>query len=235
MRGISGRGVRVKLPIYSTADIVEGALIMPGVTADTNVGMFIQASGAAADSIGVLTHLHDHSEAGSSAASGATWVYGMVELHDCYAPLKVFYDQTDDADVASTSGTTVTITSLDADIDSTWLYAVSGTGANLLAFCVSTASGSAVTKTATGWDSTTDVIKILRLGHQLAKLDSTASKFGTDAADGTLTCVVLENHVVYNGKDEILDPTKHDNLTLPAHAQFYSIVIPRNTFGHTTE
>lgn len=208
---------------------------MPGVTADQDIGMYIQASGAGADAVGCLTALHDHSVAGSSAVAGTGWVFVDVELFDRYAPVWIEYDQTDTAAVASTSGTTVTITSLTADIDTTWLYATSGTGSGKLAYLVSTASGSGVSKTATGWDSTTTVIKILRLGNQLVKFNSDASKIGSDAGDGSWTVHVLENWFEALGHPlQMLNPTKHDNLSL-TNPRFYSKILVRNTAGHTTE
>lgn len=237
MRQASGRDpVVIKVPIYGAgADIQQGALIMPGVTADTNIGMGILATGAAADAVGALVALHDYSVVGDSLVAGTNWVYGEVELFDQYSPVWVEYDQADTLAVASTSSTTVTITSLTADIDTSWLYAVSGTGIGKLAYLVSTASGSGVSKTATGWDSTTTCIKILRVFHQLAKLNSTATKIGTDAADGSWTVCILENWFQADGIPlQLLDPTKHDNLTL-SNPRFFAKLLVRNTAGHTTE
>ncbi len=237
MRQLSGRDpVTIEVPIYGgAADIAQGALIMPGVTAGTDLGLAITASGAAADSIGALVALHDYSVVGDSSVLGTSWVYGRVELNDQYTPFNVEYDQSDTAAVASTAGTTVTITSLEDNIDTSWLYAVSGTGAGKLAFLTASASGSATSKTATGWDSTTTVIKILRIFHQLAKLNTAATKIGTDAAAGSWTVCILENMFEANGYPlQRLDPTKHDNLTL-ANPRFYANLLVRNTAGHTTE
>lgn len=235
MIAASGRDpVIIKVPILATASINQGAVLMPGVTADTNLGLAILGTGAIADAIGLLRAPYTYSATNTSNIGGTQYVFVEAELLDQYQPIEVEYDQTDTLAVASTSGTTVTITSLDADIDGTWLYAVSGTGAGELAYCVSTASGSAVTKTATGWDSTTTCIKIMKLFHQLAKINATADMIGTDAADGSWTVAILENWVEYNGKKEQLDPTKHDNVTF-TNPKFYSKLLVRNTIGHTTE
>lgn len=224
----------VKLPIYTGADIAKGALIMPGVTADQDISFFILGATAAADAVGTLCDKYVYATLGSSAIAGTSYVLREVEISDQYRFIEAEYDTTDTLAVASTSGTTVTITSLTQDIDGSWLYAVSGTGAGTLAYCVSTASGSAVTKTATGWDSTTTCIKIMRLGHQLVKLNSAGTKIGTDAADGSWTVVVLENWIERNGTKVLLDPTKHDNIS-DTNAKFYSTLLVRNTAGHTTE
>lgn len=236
MISASGRDpVIVKVPIFATSGVInQGALVMPGVTADTDLGLCIIAASAAADSIGTLRSKYTYSSTNVSNLLGTQWVEVDVELCDQYQPMEVEYDQTDTAAVASTSGTTVTITSLEDNIDLSWLYAVSGTGAGKLAFLTASASGSATSKSATGWDSTTTVIKILRFGHQLVKLNSTADKIGTDAAAGSWTVAVLENWIEYNGIKERLNPTKHDNVTF-TNPRFYSKLFVRNTFGHTID
>lgn len=226
--------VIVKLPIYTAADIAQGALIMPGVTADTDLGLCIVGSGAVADAIGALRAPYDFSEEASSLVAGTAWKYREVELFDQYRLIEVEYDKSDTAAVASTSGTTVTITSLEDNIDTSWLYAVSGTGIGKLAFLTASASGSATSKTATAWDSTTTVIKILRVGHQLAKLNTAGTMIGTDAAAGSWTVAVLENYMDFNGERFLLDPTKHDNGVYSG-ARFFAKLLVRNTIGHTTE
>lgn len=232
----SGRDpVVVKMPILATADINLGAAMMPGVTADQDLGFIIKLTGAGADAVGTLRNKYAYSATNTSNIGGSQYVFVEVELFDQYQPVEIEYDQTDTLAVASTSGTTITITSLTADIDGSWLYAVSGTGAGKLAYLVSTASGSAVSKTATGWDSTTVCIKILKIGHQLVKINTAADKIGTDAADGSWTVVVLENWVDAPGHEKRqLDPTRHDNVTF-TNPRFYSKILVRNTIGHTTE
>lgn len=237
MRQASGRDpVIIKVPIYGAgADISQGALIMLGATADTDLGLAIKGASAATNSIGCLVGLHDYSVVGDSLVAGTSWVYADVELNDQYTPLWVEYDKTDTMAVASTSGTTVTVTSLEDNIDTSWLYAVSGTGAGKLAFLTASASGSATSKTATSWDSTTTLIKILRFGHGLAKLNTAATAIGTDAAAGSWTVCVLETYFQADGYPlQLLDPTKHDNLTL-TNARFFAKLVARDTAGHTID
>lgn len=219
----------VKLPLYGgAADIVDGALIVPGETAETNLGVFIKSAADGENAIGTLRGLHDYSVVGDSSVAGTSWVYGTVELAARYAPLRVDYDLTDTMAVASTSGTTVTITSLEDNIDTSWLYS---TVSKTLFFVATSASGSCVTKTATGWTSADTVIKILRLGHELAKLNSNCDKIGTDAAAGSWTVFVLENWFEdVNRGPERLDPTKHNGITLIS-PRFWSVLLPRNVAG----
>lgn len=234
MRSIKGQDpIVIKLPIYGgAADIADGALIMPGATADTDLGTWIVGASTAPDAIGTLRGLHDYSVSGDSLVAGTNWVFRDVELCDRYQPLEVEYDLTDTMAVASSSGTTVTITSLEDNIDTSWLYSpVSKT----LFFLVASASGSATTKTASGWTSADTAVKILRSGHQLAKLNTGATKIGTDAAAGSWTVCVLENWFEdVNRGPERLDPTKHNGITLLS-PRFWSVLLVRNTAGHTTE
>ena len=239
MRTASGRDpVIVKVPLYgAAADIADGALIMPGVTAETDLGLFIVGTNTAAgvDALGVLQGLHDYSVVGDSATAGTSWVFGDVELCDQYQPVWIEYDQSDTAAVASTSSTTVTITSLEDNIDTSYLVKTDGAGTCHTAYLTASASGSASSKTATGWAAADTVIKVLRLGHQVAKLNTAADKIGTDAAAGTWTVFVLENWFEAAGYPlQQLDPTKHDNLSL-TKARFYAKILVRNTAGHTTE
>ena len=104
-RSITGdHPVIYRLPLYgAAADIADGALIMPGTTAETNLGLFIVATGAAADSVGILRGIHDFSAVGDSATDGTSWVLGDVELHDSYKVVQFEYDTSDTMAVASNS------------------------------------------------------------------------------------------------------------------------------------
>lgn len=233
----SGRDpVVVKVPVSAASTaIVQGALIMPGVTADTDLGLFVLGASAAADALGVIRG--PFAVADNASVLGTKWTLADVELFDQYTPVMVEYDQSDTMAVASNSGTTLTITSLEDNIDTSWFYAVSGTNSGKLSFLVSSASGSATQKTAMGYASDTTGIKILRLGHQVAKLNTAGTKIGTDAAAGTWTVCILENYIdaPQNGiQMALLDPTKHDDLTLTS-PRFYAKLLVRNTAGHTID
>lgn len=227
-------------PVKNTAAaIADGALLMPGVTADTDLGVLIPATSAAADAIGTLTGPILATDTNTLVA-GTAWLVKPVSPIAPVAVVRVDYDLTDTAAVASNSGTTLTITSLEDNIDTSWAYATSGTGAGELSYLASSASGSATQKTAMGWSSDTTVIKILRLFHPLAKLNSTSDKIGTDAAAGSWTIVVLQNYISNIARvSEVLDPTKHDNLDgLSASGmgtRFYADVAVRNSAAYTID
>ncbi len=211
------------MAIYGAGiDIVEGAAVMRGATGETDHGLLVVAAGATADVAGVLNELQDYSVTGDAAlATGTNWVRRKVIINP-FAVYRAQYDTADDADVASTSTVTVTITSLEDDIDGGWLLgddgaAAYGTGAtgSVLQFIVTSASGSCTTKSSSGWTSANDAIKILPVMHQLIKVNTAADKLGTDAAAGSGRAAVLENYIEATGVPlQPLDPTKHSGLTL---------------------
>lgn len=227
-------------PIKNTAAAIrEGAALMAGVTAETDLGVLIPLTGAGADAIGVLNQPIAATDA-NTLVDGTVWLTRPVTPLVPMLGLEVDYDLSDTAAVASNSGTTLTITSLEDNIDTSWIYATTGTGAGELSYLATSASGSAVQKTAMGWSSDTTVIKILRLFHQLAKINSTADKIGTDAAAGSWTILILQNWISNNQFGAVpLDPTKHDNLSgLSATGlgtRFYADVGVRNAGHYTTE
>lgn len=220
--------------------IVDGALIMPGVTADTDLGLAILATGAAADAIGTIQGARAAVAALDSNVTGTVWHLEKIAPAFDGRLMRVEYDQTDTMAVASNTTTNLVITSLEDNIDTSWTYAVTGTGIGKLSFLTSSASGSATQKTAMGFDATTTVIKILRLFHQLAKLNTASDKIGTDAAAGSWTMTVIQNWIKNSTRAwQHLDPTVHDNLsglnTTGLATKFFADVLVRNTLAWTID
>lgn len=208
----------VKIPITGAGTVIaDETLIMAGASQGTNIGLGIPyASGTPANIFGKL--LGASVVANDSVQTGITWTFGEVELLDDVKLVEMEYSvaTADLLAVTSVSGTTITITSLENSADCGWMYAVSGTGAGLLAFCTAINGGTATSKTATGWDSTTKVVRIHRIGHGLIALNA-SSQIKTTAAAGSFTAVVYENYIDFQGNGiskVLLDPTKHDNLQL---------------------
>lgn len=209
----------VQVPFSGKGSIaVDETFVIPGVTQGTDLGLAIPySSGTPANIIGRL--LGASVVASDSVQAGTTWTYKEVELLDSIELVEMDYSAAtaDLLAVTSSSGTTVTITSLENNADCGWMYAVSGTGAGLLAFCTAINGGTATTKTATGWDSTTKVIRIHRFGHALIALNSATTAIKSQAAAGSFTAFNFENYIdlAGNGVSKVLlDPTKHDNMQL---------------------
>jgi len=221
------------------SDIVEGAAVMIGVTDETNSGCAIVASGAAANCLGLLAHIHDYSAVGDSTVeTGVTRVTGEVALFMPGCEVAAEIDADTQLDVATyTSGTkTVEITSLEDDIDGGWIYIPDGPGAGELQYVITSASGSVITKTAFATDLTavSDAIVLRPELHQLHTLSSNASKIITSAAAGSLTWGLLEIQMKYDGMErwERLDMTKHSALQNldDLHVKFRYIMNPASKF-----
>lgn len=227
----------MRFPIYNAgANLAAGSLVMPGTTAETNLGVAVKvAANTNADVLGVLVELHDYSKSGDALVSGTknwfaptgeaeiNYPARLVEICDGATLARVDVDLSGGtyAAVASYNGSTgtVTITNLEDNIDTGFLYVVDGAGIGQTGFIKSSAAGSCVVASpfATALNNTSKVVKILPLFHQLMYwVPGTATagtKAGTTAAAGTGRVVILERHIVRNGLDEMLDPKSHGALT----------------------
>lgn len=240
-------------PVYGAgADLLGGALLMRGVTGETDLGVLINCTaGSNADAIGVLNELHDYSEVGDALVAGATnWFKPFddtppsheVELIDNAILCKIEYDTGDTMAIASMNSTTsVRVTSIEDGLDTGFLYVVSGTGIGQNCFIKSDDGTDLVLATApaTGLVAADTLVKILPLYHYLVKWDvATATdytKIGTDAAAGTGRAIQLERHIVRNGLDELMDPVAHGNLASLnglAQLKFYGIFHIQNSMFH---
>lgn len=260
----------IRLPFQSAVDIVAGSVVMKGTTSATDRGVAIVgdvAGGCAAANgyaIGILAEKHTFATQGSalvagaehsaviSGATGGAWFAPVggnpeifpsrqIELIKSVSMCRIDYSLTGVA-ATSSSGTTVTVASLEDNIDTGFIYvATNGTGSSIgkLRFIDTAASGSCTTAVSLGAGDvlgTGTVVKILPLLHNLFVVSigntTTASVLSTTAAVGTARIVQLERHIVRNGIDEILDPFAHGNLSgLNSLAQFqlYGVFAIENT------
>lgn len=226
-----------KFPIdaASTA-IVAGALMTIGITAETDKGCAIISGAAAADAMGVMVAAFAVAD-NSTPEDGLVNTRREIELLQPGDQLEAEYSQAqaDALAVTSASGATITISSLEDNIDGFgWLYATEGPGAGHLGYIKQSDAGSCVLKSApaTAFTSATYVIKIFGLGQTLGFLNSTRDKLATQAAVGTARIAFLFSEVSYTGSGgwERLDPTKHDGLNLAGkNAKFRSVFVPQNT------
>ena len=228
----------IELPVDGNgSDIQIGALLMRGVTDEVNRGVAILATSAAADAIGILAELHDFSVDGDTTMEdGAVLVKHPVEIikpgDEVFAELAD--DASNDVDVASYSNGTVTITSLEDDIDGGWMYVRAGAGVGQVGYIKESASGSCVLKSAftTALDNTSKVLILRPLFHQTVELDSTASKIKSTAAAGNLPWRILEHLITYDGLEgwKPLDMVNHHNLQLNGkNARFALVLAPADT------
>jgi len=220
------------LPVFgAAANINEGAVVIRGATPGTDQPFAILGAGALADVLGVMAELHTNTVSGDDSNVGGTNYTRKKVIINPFAVFEAEYDQADTMAVASTSSTTVTITSIEDNIDGGYVYAVGGTGAGRLAFITAADGSTVTTKEATGWDSTTTLIKILPLFHQVAKFNSTQDKIGTDAAAGSAAITILENYIESDSIAKVtMNPVSHSGLTglNSVNVKFSAEVIFRN-------
>lgn len=208
----------VKVAIDSNGTtLVKGALVTMGVTAGSNMGAFIISGAAAADAFGIILQQHRNSvEVDSTIEDGLLRSLADVEMLAPGDLVAVEYDTTDTVALATGGASSGIITGSDEETGC-WHYTVTGTGIGNLAYIKSYSGDTATYKSAlaTANAAADTVIRILAPGRTLAKLNSTADKFGTDAADGTADFLVLRNEFSYNGQDWTeLDYTVHHALNL---------------------
>lgn len=219
------------------SDIQAGAVLMPGVTAENNRSVAIVATGAGADSIGLLAELHDFSVTGDSVPdTGAALIQrGVIPfLPGCEVAADMADDAANDVDVASATSTVITITSVEDNIEGSWIYVRAGTGAGLLLYCKESAAGTMTLKNAssTTLDNTSKLVILRRLFHKLVELDSTGTKIKSTAAAGSLPWRVIGNQFRKAGQEVWvdLDPAKHHNLNLASQSPvFRQLLIPVDT------
>lgn len=227
------------LPVFGNgAAINVGAVVMRGATPGTNTPFAILGAPTYPDVLGVMEEPHAAVSAGTDSSVDGVYLTRRKIIINPLAVFRAEYDQSTLLTVASTSGTTVTITSLEDDIDGGWLYAVSGTGLGQLQFIATSASGSCTTKTATGWDSTTRVIKIHPIFHQLVDLTTTGDKVKSAAGAGTGSLSVVDVLIEADSIPiQVLNPTVHSGLTglNSLNVKFYADVVFRNHAFNTLD
>ena len=250
----------IRLPIHSGTDVPSGTLLIKGPTAATDLGTAIVAAANNANNIvGMLAEPHIYSVNGSalvagaqhsaviSGATGAAWfapqggnsqIFPSRQIEVCTGlnMARIDYDLTG-VQVTNSSGTTVTVGSLEDNIDTSFLYASAGEAIGQLRFVDTAAAGSCTTAVAfTTMTAAGYIVKVLPLLHTLfsIKVNSTtvSTKFDNVAAAGTGRFVQVERHILRNGNDEMLDPYTHGNLSgLSSLNQFalYGVVVFSDT------
>lgn len=245
---VISRGAPDQVSLYeidgALTDVQAGAVVMPGVTDETNRSSLIVASGAAADAVGILVEKHE-SDATTDHDPEAGTIFGASQreveefMPGCEVSAELADDADNDVDVASATSTVITITSLEDDIDGSWVYVRAGTGIGQLGYIKASASGNFTLKNATGLttlDNTSKVLILRRKFHQLVELNGTtnpATKIASTAAAGSLPWRVLKNEFKCDGFSGWvqLDPTKHHGLTglNSRHVVFRQILSPADT------
>lgn len=206
------------LPVYGAgADIKVDAFMKRGATPATNNGMLIKQSGnnAGPDLIGRLMAGLNFATEGETLIDGTAFVEKPIELCMPYRMIRVEYDL---ASVITCTGavstTTMTVTSLEDDIDAAFVYVASGLGAGQMNYLTAAAAGAGTLKAAfnTSLDTTSKFIKILPRFHQKASLNSDGTKLASQDIVGTWNVIVLNSYLQKNGNLVRLSPVDHAAL-----------------------
>lgn len=237
---------KINMPIYGAGvDVVQGALVKRGTTPGTDNGALILASGSSAipDIVGVLGELHDFSVTDDTLINGTKYVTHPVDLAFPSRILTVEISQATADLVTVTSdaaGTTLTITSLEDDIDASFIYVAAGAGIGQLQFLTASAAGSATLKAAFTTAlvaSDSKIIKVLRRFHALISFTSDGVKMSSQAAAGAVAGLILDIRMLRGERDESLDPTKHPGMKNlnNARVKFVADIIIRDTAAYTVD
>lgn len=211
--------ILTNMPIFGNgSDIPIGAFMMRGATPATNNGELILAAGTSAipDVLGILSELHDFSVTGDNLIDGTAFVTLPVEIQSPLRIIRIEYDPTSLIDATeAVNTTTITLSSLENNIDAAFLYVFSGTGAGQTNYLTASGAGSATLKAAFGTDldTTSNLMKILPRFHQLLGLNAAGTQLSSQAAAGAVTGIVIDSFIERGGHHAPLDPTKHDALT----------------------
>lgn len=201
-------------------DIVRGALMRKGATPATMNGQLRVATGnnANADSIGIIRQPLTSTATTDTDVAGTVFTLRPVDLIIPFRVVRIQYSTAAADLIAATqavTGTTITLTSLENDIDAAFLYVVSGDGAGQTNYLTASAAGSATLKAAFGTNLSTNsrLIKILPRFHTLASLNTAGTQLSSQDIVGTWRVVVLETWYVNGNDEQRMNPTSHDALT----------------------
>ena len=240
------KDVIYNLPIYGgAADVLAGAFVGVGATPGTDNGMLIKKSGSSAipDIIGRLQEMLDYSVDGETLIAGTAYVTKPVMLVHPWRIFRLPF-ATGSSDIITctqaVTTTTMTVTSLEDDIDAAFLYVYSGVGAGQTNYLTASASGSCTLKAAfgTSLDTTSKFVKILPKFHDIGSLNSDGTMLSSQAAAGAVKMMVIDTYIQRNGRLEVLNPVKHAALTGLNSLQslrFFADVAIRDTGVYTVD
>lgn len=209
----------MKLPIYDASALVKGQGLKWGATADNTGNKALVDVDAEADDIFAILQ----ETPASVVTNYQTPVIYQATVRILGNPslLKAYYDLTTstDLDVASSTSTVVTVSAVDDNMDGSWIYINSGTGAGQLRYIKAADTTTMTVNTAftTTPDSTSDYILIRPVGLQAAsagvQLNATFDKIlAADNESATSSILVLKNFVQGPMGIKELDITANSDL-----------------------
>lgn len=214
------------VPVYDGSDdLAKGALLQRGGTG-TAASYFVAATTGAA-CLGIL--LEDVTSPDGTVATGLDYAKCIISPDMMY---QAEYDQTSYMNPSvGSSSTTVTIGSLEDDIDGGWIVDITDTDNVACRFITASASGSCTIDSALTVTTSSNLLKILPIGHRKVGINTTADSAGTKltstaAAGSGTNFTVVDNLVESETLGGIIsmryaDRTKLRSLKQP---RFYSVI-----------
>jgi len=233
----------IKLPIYSAAVIVKGSGAKWGVDASsTSTSCLIPVADTGADIFAIINEAKTIAQAATNIGTPIVYQAQCI-LVDNPKIFKIYYDMAaaNDADVASSTASIVTVSAADDNLDGSWIYINSGTGAGQLRYIKAADTTTFTVNTAftTTPDSTSDYILIRNIGRATAGygLDSTFSLMATVPDETSSTNMIVLKNFMQGPMGTIeLDPTLNSNAETDGlnsrGVRFFSHVIFADTAVH---
>jgi len=247
------------VPVFDASSLSRGELLMadPAVASDCRfITAYAGDNTEAVDAIGVIQEsltTSSKADIGDAVTTAATAdpqqdaissVAATVAQGNRYGkaiinPFAVYlaeYSQAAADDIAFTAAwnsTTLTLTSLEDNIDGGWMY-VSSQSQNAavigqLRYLTASAAGSATTDSAPQTDTDTNdtLIKVLPVNHRLTSLTADATKLASQAAAGSgVALTILENYI--GGSEQALEPLRaqlHKGNKYASTSKFFADVL----------
>lgn len=218
------------VPVFDATDLVAGEMVMLSDQAGADGHAMIASLGLTGEQVGVLQ------ETVTTTADASTgYAYAKCIINPDATYLALISQATGDiitANISASTGTTLTITSLEDDIDAGWVYVTDNLGANTgagqLRYLNASAAGSCTLDSAATIGTDSDIIKIPPTWHKLIDANDPFTHMESAAAAGAAVRVTnIENYAEKAGRFKGLEPLRRsrhrglNNLNERGNARFY--------------
>lgn len=235
---------QIELPIYDASALKAGQGLIWGAdgSATGSYNALVDCAEAGVDIFAILQDYPGSTLIGTNRGT-PTIRKGRVVLVDNPKIFKVYYDlsTSTDLDVTSSTSTVVTHGTSDDNLDGSWIYINSGTGAGQLRYinAADTTTKTVNTAFTTTPDSTSDFIIIRHEGSPTGgiRLNSTFDMIlSTLNGTNTTEILILKNFMEGAAGTFELDITKNSQCEMDGlnsrGVRFYSLIMFADTFFH---
>lgn len=206
-----GEPLVTDVPIYDATDLVVGEMVMLSDQTGADGHAMIASDGVTGEQVGVLQET-----VVSTADASTGYAYAKCIINPDATYLAEVSQATGDiitANISASTSTTLTITSLEDDIDAGWVYVTDNlgtcTGAGQLRYLNASAAGSCTLDSAATIGTDSDIIKIPPTWHKLVDANSPYTHVESAAAAGAAVRTQnLENYIDKPGRTKGMEPLR---------------------------